>query len=168
MTENTLTPKQEDFAWHYASVDSDTYNFKAKSAEAAKYKAAAQAATKLLANPAVQARIKQIQDANASKNIGRLLSHAEYVYKDSIKNNDRTNANTSIKLQMQACGFLREGVLLTKDEKPPEKLTLEEQKILREAGQKITLARLNKNRERSFDSYEVNDDTEAELVEAEY
>jgi len=108
LPEKQLNPKQEAFCQAYANIDSDTYNFKAKSAEDAGYKSPGNTASNLFKMPLILTRIRQIHDSNVSRNLGRLLSRAEHIYKESMKHKDRTNANTAIKLQMQCCGFLRE------------------------------------------------------------
>lgn len=122
-----LSPKMAQFCWQYASIESDTYNFKAKSAEAAGYKTPANSATELLKKPKIQERIQEIYEANVSKHLPSLLSKAAYVFNLSLKADDRTNANTAVKLLLQACGFLRDsGLIEAKEEK--QELSEEQQK----------------------------------------
>ena len=122
---NDLSPMMEKFCWQYASSESDTFNFKAKSAEAAGYKTPSNSATDLLKKEKIQARIREIQAADDARGLSDKLAKLERIFKMSIKANDRTNANTAVKLMLQGEGFLRESTDMTNTEK--QELTAEQQ-----------------------------------------
>jgi len=124
--EKRLTPAQEGFCHNFASVESETFNRKLKSALAAGYSAssAATTATKLTnENPATMARIEEIRQKNYSENRPNCLSKFEFIYNQAIKKKDLANANVAAKHFAQACGVLKADNII---EKTAEKVILDE------------------------------------------
>jgi len=155
-----LSPMMEKFCWQYASSESETFNFKAKSAEAAGYKTPANSATDLLKKDKVRARIKEIQDADYARGLSDKLAKLERIFKLSIKANDRTNANTSVKLMLQAEGFLREVTDLTDTEK--RELNAEQQVLFDEYLEYRRLKLLKDSSEQSLGEEILQDSLEGD------
>ena len=136
----TLDPREEMFCSNYCALGSDTFHVKGKSALAAGYSesSAGNIATKLLKDPAVQARIQELHAENMSRNritVDKVLRDLENVRLLAITQGQLGTAKDCSIAQGKHLSMFSDNVNVGQNDGNPEHLSPEVMEAARERAQ---------------------------------